>query len=94
MINFMSNFKPYVFWTQIVTFVGIVLACLLDNALNPRAGGFAIEPAFITLAEIAAVFTGLLLLAICLERYVRPLSRSGALMTGVCGYAVMALVMP
>ena len=94
MRNFRNKFRVYVFWTQVVTFLGIVLACLLDNALNTRAGGYAFEPAFITLAEIIGVFTGVLVLAICLERYVRPLSRSGALMTGVCGYAVMALVMP
>ncbi len=89
----MRNFKPYVLWTQVVTFLGILLACLFDTAFHARASALGLDTAFITLAEAAALFMALLVLAVCLERYVRPLSRSGALMTGVCGYAVMALVM-
>jgi len=91
----MKRFKNYKLRSQLIVFLGIVAAFVIDLAVKRGADywGWAdqLTPGPMVYAGAAIGFG---LLAISLEGYVKPLSRTGALMTGFCGYAVLVLLLP
>jgi len=74
--------------------LGIILAALIEFAAQPDQLHFNIilyETSLIIWVGGGLILFGVTLI---LYRYIRPLSHMGALMTGICSYAIAALVLP
>jgi len=89
----MRYLNLYTLRAQCAVFLGLLSACLYDMSVNRHAGYVALDAsAAIFATQVLFLMVALLLIAMLLERYVRPLSRAGALMTGFCGYALISFV--
>ncbi len=89
----MMRLNIYALTHQFVILVGLICGGVID--IGMRTGGmdyWALDLMFFRPVWGPVSLFGLsCLIAFALERYVRPLSRRGSLMTGFCGYAVLAL---
>lgn len=79
----------------LLVFLGVLTAGLFDLAFKARFGEavFQRPPRELLVLSLCG-FVVLILLSVLLERYVRPLSRVGAIMTGFCGYALLSFLVP
>ena len=93
--RFMTLIIPFHIWRKTLVFLGVLAACLFDLAFKARFGDAPFQLQLKDLLSLACVWLlALILMAVLLERYVRPLSHTGAIMTGFCGYALLSFLVP
>ena len=86
---------PFHILRKSLVFLGILTACLFDLAFKGRFGDAPFQlPAQELIMFSCLWLVALALIAVLLERYVRPYSNTGAIMTGFCGYALMSFLIP
>jgi len=87
--------NSYVLRMQLAIYFGLIAAVSFDLTVHTRAEYPGLSaPADRLLLNAAVIMLLLFIMAMALERYVRPLSRAGALMTGFCGYALLRFLLP